>query len=136
MGTDKNEQARKTQAVQKKNGFKATQLSNFVFTSFYPTKAEKQAIRSLSLSLETIVGAYLKLIDRDLTCTLKADSDKECLMLMLKENVPYGDPCRAVSFWHTDVTVLLAQLVWFLEHHLAGWLDSETALRVSEETDW
>jgi hypothetical protein len=110
--------------------------SNMVFTSFYPTKEQKVQIKSLQLLPGDIMGSLSVLIEKGLVVTFKEDIDKSCFSCMVRENVPYGDPCKCLSFWHSDVVTLTTMVCWYVRNNLDQWLEDDRALAAVQPVDW
>lgn len=108
----------------------------YVFSSFYPTQEEKAIIRDLNPDYEQIERSLTRLQDRHLKLTIKEDTDKSVLMLLISENVPYGQPCKALAIWHSGVDRLLAQMCFWTENHLTRWAEDDRSLAEQLEFDW
>ena len=110
--------------------------SNMVFSSFYPTKEEKMKIKVLLDMPGDVIGTFSVLVERQLVVTVREDTDRACFICMVRENVPYGDPCKCLTFWHSDIATLLAMVTWYVRNKLDQWLEDDRAVSGLEEFNW
>lgn len=118
-----------------KNGARGAN-NGFVFTSFYPTKEQKAEIRAMKTPLQEFTIALISLLDAGLVLSVKADADKNCFCLTIKENVKFGDPCKCMAFWHSDAEVLVSQLGYWFPRYGRQWIDDDRQLALQLEFDW
>jgi len=136
MGKTPETPAQGKQNKRSNSGRKAKNTNGFIFSSFYPTKEEKAEIKAM-MGLSAEFMTYLtRVTDLNLVVTIKPDIDKDCLMLMLRENVPFGEPCKAISLWHTDLERLVAQFCYWMQVYSRSWLEDDRALAEQMEMDW
>lgn len=110
--------------------------NGFLFTSFYPTKEQKEKIHDLLWTTEDLIQAHEELAKHNIVLTFKEEQDKNCYKLLLREDVPFGEPCKAVAFWHIRVSTLIQMYLYWMSTMYQGWLDSSDGTQVQQQFDW
>jgi hypothetical protein len=136
MGRDPNGSEQGKQNKRSNNGRQKVKNNGFIFTSFYPTKEEKAEISKMEGVPSRFALHLQELTEKGYKTTIKPDLDRDCIMLMVQENVPFGEPCKAISFWHSDVSMAMAQLCYWMQTGYRAWSEDDRVLATQLEFDW
>jgi hypothetical protein len=136
MGRDPNGAPKEKQNKRSNNSRPKVKSNGFIFTSFYPTKEQKAEISQMEGIASRFAFELQVLTEKGYKTTIKQDLDRDCIMLMVQENVPFGEPCKAISFWHSDVSMVMAQLCYWIATGYEAWASDDRALATQLEFDW
>jgi hypothetical protein len=124
------------QKYPKKGQGKPKSQSSFSFHSFQPTLQQKTELKAEVVTPESLTKAVTVVTDWGLVIKLKADTRKFCFCLLLLEDVPFGEPCRCLSFWHSDITVLLQQFIYCVPQYVGAWLEGDLPGQEGTDVSW
>lgn len=119
----------------RKKASKAATQGRTDFYTFHPTEAEKKAIKAMELEGDGLLEAAASMTENGLQLTLTMNRAGSALCLLIKQQgMAFGEG-TTLAFFHSNVTVLFTQAVYFLNTVAPNW-PAEPVGYSQAEFDW
>lgn len=106
------------------------------FIAFHPTTQEKKLIRDDTIGWTEIIDRLQSCLNSELAISIKRDDYRDCISLVIRENVPFGDEGIAISFWHTDVLTCFQQMCVAFDDRYKDFPEAAQLSLPEEDVDW
>lgn len=110
--------------------------NGFNYLSYYPTKEQKEEIKAIKVEVEPLTDLLTALLDVGYVVKLRGDTSKNSLSLVILQDVPFGQPCNALSFWHSDLTRIFQQFLFLGEDGLTRWIETGSLSGDVNDGEW